>query len=517
MKRLCLLASAPLFLVACGDRDAESSWYYNTPDAVVEAGADASGDAATDAPGSDAADGSQDVAQDVAEEAAQDAGPDSPVMTSCDLGYDTMFVYSATFPLPGPTWEPQQLGENEGPDEIVHAEPPPPYTHPLKGWRDVDPEDLEMPGYSDDMPLFDRATAWTEDTRCFETPAGVKMLTEAEAYDMYRDIAQKTTGVSMDTAPEARTVLGLRGSYPGQIAWHGNQPDRFNDTLVLLWIDASGFKHAREWPVNTDTGAHDFGYHSSSSLRPNRRYRYINGWHNTYNALHINETGYRVRDDGNKNGHWDSDRNGWLPPAGNDDHDRTGSGHNIHMGSLSAPLGTAVVDGWSAGCQVIPGMANWTEFITHAWTAMGDELNYFLVDTRDIPGDVWAPCTPDGSHTCPYPIDSLPFTDTRDTSTDGAESFGVYNCSDADESGPEIVYVLHVDTEGTLSVSVDCQEPVDIDVHLLDGDDANACLARGHTSFEYAITPGRYLIIADSFAEGGTKYAGSYALHVSLN
>jgi hypothetical protein len=42
------------------------------------------------------------------------------------------------------------------------------------------------------------------------------------------------------------------------------------------------------------------------------------------------------------------------------------------------------VDSWSAGCQVIPGMANWTEFITNAWTMPGDPVDTFLVDGTSV-------------------------------------------------------------------------------------------------------------------------------------
>lgn len=493
-----------LLAPACGDSDAPPSWYYRAPP-----DADGTDAGEEDSPGTDARD-------DVLGDAADETSESGSMVTSCEFDYDSTFTYQWVAPLAAPGFSTSFVESVGGPDRIVHPEPAPPSTSLLGGrWRDVDPSELVMPDYDDDMPLFERAGAWSG-TRCFETPQGVRFLTEEEAYGLYRDIAVKTTGIAMSEVPEVRSVVGLRGTYAGRFSWNGNQPNRFNDTLVLLWAESDGTKHVREFPVNTDTGAKDFGYHSSSSLRANRRYRYVNGWHRGYNALSIDESGYRVRDDGNKNGHWDSDRNGWLPPAGNDDHDRTGSAHNIHMGSLNAPLGSAAVDSWSAGCQVIPGMTNWTEFITHAWTELGDEVEYFLVDTRDIPEDVWAPCTPDGSHACPYPIESLPFNDTRNTATQGASSFDLYNCSTVDESGPEVVYVVHFDTEGTLRVSVDCEEPVDIDVYLLEGVDANACVARDHTSFEYAITPGRYVIVADTYAEAGSDFAGEYTLSVTL-
>jgi hypothetical protein len=374
-----------------------------------------------------------------------------------------------------------------------------------------------MPDYSDDMPLFERGGPWLTVTRCYETPRGVELLTESEAYDMYKAVAELTTGTAMVTTPGVRTVVGLRGAYPGTFEWHGNAPDLFNDTIVLLWIDDDGLRHVREFPVNTDTGARDFGVDSSSSLLPNRRYYYVNGWHRSYNALHIDEDGYRVADDSNHNGHWDSARNGWLPPRTADDHFRTGGGHNIHMGSVDAPLGSAIVDGWSAGCQVIPGMDNWTEFIYRAWTASGDRVNYFLIDVRDIdPAVWWGHCEPDGTHQCPFRIESFPFTDDGDTTGWPVSEFDVYNCSDADESGPEVVYLFTTGRSGTLSVSVDAPDGSDPDIHLLNGDDADACLDRAHISFEYALTPGRYFIVVDTYVEGGDVLDGRYTLHVDL-
>lgn len=205
---------------------------------------------------------------------------------------------------------------DRGPDPIAHAEPVAPFTWRarslIQGNR-KDIGDLTMPGYTDAMPQFERGLDWSGPTRCYELPDGAHLLTEAQAYDLYRRIAELTTGVSLDVTPGRRSVLGLRGAYPGTFAWHGNTPNHFNDTIVLLWRDDQDVPHVREFPVNTDVGAVNFGYHSSSSLRPNRRYRYINGWHGNYNALHIDEIDYGVRDDTNHNGHWDSDRNGWLP------------------------------------------------------------------------------------------------------------------------------------------------------------------------------------------------------------
>jgi hypothetical protein len=470
------------------------------------------GACAEDRPGVRDGDGDPDAREDA--DASLDLEEEEAWPETCGFRYEEIFTYSSSRRPERPVgWPP---GIEPVPGRVAHIEPLPPYTFSMPPVEMLD-EELVMPGYEDDMELFERAAAWDEERRCWEVEDGAVWLTEDEAYDMYRTIAEATTGVAMDATPEVRSVIGLRGAYPGTFSWHGNLPDRFNDTLVLVWIDRGGAKHVREFPVTTDVGARDFGHESSSFLRPNRRYRYANDWHRTYNALHVAESGYRVRDDTNNNGHWDSDRNGWLPPVSVQDYDRTGSGHNIHMGSVDGPLGAAVVGAWSAGCQVIPGMSNWIEFITNAWTVLGDPVDYFLVDARDIPPDAWHPCTPDGTHACPLRIDAFPYVHSGDTSASPESLFDLYSCSDLDESGPEVVYAFTIDASATLSVSVECEDPVvDVDVHLLDGDDPDACLERAHWSFTYDISPGRYFIVADTYVDGAAVLAGPYTLRVDI-
>lgn len=358
---------------------------------------------------------------------------------------------------------------------------------------------LIMPGYADSQPLFPRAAAWNTPTRCYETPQGTRWLNEAEAFSLYRAIAEKTTGVPMDVTTERRNVIGLRGAYPGRLLWNSNTPNRFNDTLALLWMDAQGAPHAREFAGHTDTGAHDFGVNASSSLRANRRYPYINGTHRGYNALQIALASYSVRDDTNHNGHWDSDRNGWLSPEGAD-HDRMGTDHNIHVASVAGKLGQALVAEWSAGCQNIPGMASWTEFIGAAWTGAGQHVDYFLVDARDIDARVWSPCTPDGTHACPFIIDSLPFVHADDTRLAAAGRDSHYSCGDVDLPGPEIVYLFTIDASVTLDATLTGEGTA---LRLLSADDARACEAAGTTSLLAPISPGRYFLVVDSLTAGG--------------
>jgi hypothetical protein len=433
--------------------------------------------------------------------------------TSCNFTYESEFIHTPLFytmpdKLETSNIEPPSMLEIA----ISHSEPKPPYTYTqyLKNIM----KSITMPGYNDNMPLFDRADQWLGAKRCYEFGGYAHELSQSEAYDLYREIIKKTLGRDIDTTPGTRTVLGLRGAYPGTFKWHNNYPDRFNDTIVLLWTSVEYGKHAREFPASLDTGA--YAHSSMSSLLPNRMYRYINGWHSGYNALQISEPiSYRTADDANKNGHWDNDRNGWLNySASAIDFIRIGGAHNIHLASVNAPLGTAKVGVWSAGCQVIPGRTNWDEFINNAWTGLNDIVEYYLVDVRDINDSVWEepPCTEDGSRECPFKIKSFPYTHSADTSLSPWSEFDIYGCNAADESGPEYVYELTVNKYGKLNVSVDCDDPVDIDIHLLSMDDRNACLTRAHISFSWDIAPGRYLIVADTFE----NFSGHYTLNVSF-
>ena len=168
----------------------------------------------------------------------------------------------------------------------------------------------------------------------------------------------------------------------------------------------------------------------------------------------------------------------------------------------------------------MPGMQNWTEFITTAWTESGDPVDFFLLDARDVAPAAWGACeAPDGTYTCPLEVRALPFDHAGDTSAADLRRHDVYNCSDADEGGPEVVYALNIRRAGTLTVSVEVDdESIDPDVHLLTGDDANACLARDHQSFSHQVGPGRYLVVVDTWVDGeGQALVGPYDLRIEID
>ncbi len=465
----------------------------------------------------------------------------APEGASCILdygfSYDSMTLEDLAYmlPLPRLKWDSAWQGEpapQEQPipmsDVIAYPEEDPPAYYRLikrHGYHKA-ATSLIMPSYSDTLPLFDRAAAWNEDEeRCYVYPQGGDSLTQDKAYDLYVKIAELTTGVTLNQTAERRNVVGIRGAHPGQFFYNGDGPNRFNDTLVLLWKDNAGKKHVREFPANTNTGVQKTRKSGqASALKANRHYRYKNGTHKGYNALQINEYSYNTRDDANNNGHIDNDRNGWLLPRDNpQDYDRTGSGHNIHYGKATA-LETSPVSNWSAGCQVIPGMENWTMFITNAWTASGAAVDYYLVDARDIDKRVFSDCTPDGSHDCPFQIvfnnGSFKVSGTlRGDLPDNA--FDAYNCApDTNESGPEAVYFFTWDGSSTakkeLTVTVSSADG-DPDIHLLNADDPNDCITRHDKTFTKSIDPGRYFIIVDTYVRSsGEVREGSYELSVSL-
>jgi hypothetical protein len=380
---------------------------------------------------------------------------------------------------------------------------------------------LVMPGGSDNMPVFERALDWQGANRCYVLPSGGQLLSEREAYDLYKQIVKETLRLEINESPNHRTVVGIRGAYPGTFEWHGNTPNYFNDTIVLLWKDENQQPHVKEYPVNTDTGAFDFGAESSSSLRPNRHYPYVNGWHRDYNALRINIDAYPVRDDTNNNGHWDSDRNGWLS-GGDQDYDRNGGAHNIHAGVVDAPLSGARVNRMSAGCQVIPGTSNWLSFITNAWTGLNDPVDYYLIDARDIAPTVFNPCvSEDGTHACPIHVNfyQSSYQHHGDTSQSTEKQYDEYNCSTANESGAEIVYIINTTRLGRLNIDVTvADDRVDPDIYLLEGDDQMACRARDHESVSEVLPAGRYVLIIDTWTDAnGNELAGEYDLNITFN
>lgn len=68
------------------------------------------------------------------------------------------------------------------------------------------------------------------------------------------------------------------------------------------------------------------------------------------------------------------------------------------------------------------------------------------------------------------------------------------------ESGPEKVYVITTTSDGDLTASLSNLGTNDLDIHILDDCDTNACVARDHNSATYPDAPaGTYYIVVDGF------------------
>lgn len=124
-----------------------------------------------------------------------------------------------------------------------------------------------------------------------------------------------------------------------------------------------------------------------------------------------------------------------------------------------------------------------------------------------------------GTFNDPIVIKSVPFVDNNSTSKSRQMMLDRYSCKpSADESGPEIVYMIRVKKGGVLTASVTDPAGVDVDVHLLNGMDENNCIVRGDRTLKYNVGPGNYYIVVDSWVnKDGVAFDGSYTLKVDFS
>lgn len=144
-----------------------------------------------------------------------------------------------------------------------------------------------------------------------------------------------------------------------------------------------------------------------------------------------------------------------------------------------------------------------------------DRLRATLLDGQPAP-TAQAPLTLSGlgTHEQPYIIPGLPFTDARDTRSQGVSMLDRYTgCSaNQDESGPEIVYELKLDAPTKLRAMAFDQGSVDIDLHILDDSLSPAgCLVRDNQDISITLDPGIYYIVLDTYvSSGGVPKPGPY-------
>lgn len=132
-------------------------------------------------------------------------------------------------------------------------------------------------------------------------------------------------------------------------------------------------------------------------------------------------------------------------------------------------------------------------------------------DVSTCPDPVGSPCNP-------IPIDSFPYTDSRDTSQGPATAIDAYSCSPStNESGPEFYYSLNVTGPGILTAWVDdvSGDSVDVDLHLLGSASGDDCLERDNVLISAELDAGNYVIVADTWVNSsGDALSGPYTLEV---
>ena len=172
-------------------------------------------------------------------------------------------------------------------------------------------------------------------------------------------------------------------------------------------------------------------------------------------------------------------------------------------------------DGGYRGCVLT------TEGLEHG----NNTRNLLMLDALDrlrraaLEGEVLDASAPtlagSGSADDPFLIDSLPFTDLRDTRESSSAFIDSYDgcASSADESGPEVFYALELSEPARIRAMVFDRGEVDIDLHLLAGDASGAsCVERDDRILELSLQPGSHLISLDSYVSGGEVHSGEYLL-----
>ena len=127
---------------------------------------------------------------------------------------------------------------------------------------------------------------------------------------------------------------------------------------------------------------------------------------------------------------------------------------------------------------------------------------------------------PSGRGTFADPIQAqLPFAHASDTRRAAQDAVDEYRGCDADqdESGPEVVYRVHLDEPAEITAMVVTEGAVDVDLHVMHAvDGAPACEARADGMLTVDLDAGEHWFVVDTFvSQGGvdqdaTEHAGEF-------
>lgn len=133
-----------------------------------------------------------------------------------------------------------------------------------------------------------------------------------------------------------------------------------------------------------------------------------------------------------------------------------------------------------------------------------DAVRRTVVDGEDSFDDAGPARRGTGTAADPIVVDQLPFTATS-TTTSMPALVDAYDCSGADEGGPEVEAIVTLDAPGRLHALVFDQGDVDVDVHVLAGDH---CLGRNDKEVALDVDAGTYRVVYDTFV--GDAHAGDF-------
>ncbi|MCB9754352.1 MAG: SGNH/GDSL hydrolase family protein [Myxococcales bacterium] len=195
------------------------------------------------------------------------------------------------------------------------------------------------------------------------------------------------------------------------------------------------------------------------------------------------------------------------------DHGLAGDG--VHP-SVYAP------DGVARSCVFTPAGLAAGHPIRNLLTLQGlDRARRVVAEHAPSLDDVAPQLTGEGSRDDPFLIDPalLPFSDLRDTASEGFSELDHYSgCgADQDESGREFLYRVELAAPATLWAAVFDRGAVDIDVQLLDETASEAgCIARHDQELEVALPAGVYYLALDTYVGGSGAKAGEYFVVVDI-
>ena len=186
-------------------------------------------------------------------------------------------------------------------------------------------------------------------------------------YDYFRDMILDQGGI-FSTIPEHVNLVGIRGGKleDDSIKHVENTFNKWNDTLVVLSVNADGKKEVQLYEGTTDPGVARKGV----ATLPEGTHSMSYGWHNassSYRALNpAHEGQVPVFRDGNSYLGQGSGSGSWL---------NMHTTHGYDQGALAGP------GGYSLGCAVINGQDQYESFISKMAQAngKGQEIIYYTL------------------------------------------------------------------------------------------------------------------------------------------